>query len=84
MKGLPNFDQALQLIVLEESRSQSNNILKEKDPPRSSFNIDSIQNFSYKKELIKFERTNPLLLASIIGTVSKAKVSVNKLELLFI
>ena len=80
MKGLPNFDQALQVLILEESRSQADNILKEKDTPRSSFNLDSIKNFSYKEELNKFERTNPLLLASIVGTISKAKVNIRHIS----
>ena len=75
MKGLPSFNQALQVIVQEESRRESCNILKEKDMPTTSFNLKSVRDFSYKSELDKFQRTNPLLLASIIGTISKQKVT---------
>ena len=36
--------------------------------------------FSYKEELQRFQRTNPLLLACVAGTISKCKV---RIDLLF-
>ena len=75
MQKLPKFPEAFLVLVQEESRKEARNILKEKDPPKSEFNIDSIREFSYEAELQRFERTNPILLASVIGTISKEKVT---------
>ena len=75
LKLLPNFPPALNAFVQEECRLQAQGILSEKDSPRASFSLHSIESFSYKDQLRKFQRTNPLLLASIIGTLSKDKNS---------
>ena len=73
MKSLSSFQPALISFVQEESRQQADNILVEKDLPRSSFSLQTLGDFSYKQQLDKFQRTNPLLLASIVGTLSKSR-----------
>ena len=73
MKNLSNFRPALQAFVQEESRLEAANILKHKDPPRTSFTLDMVKNFSYSEQLRKFQVTNPLLVASIVGTLSQTK-----------
>jgi hypothetical protein len=73
MKSFSNFAPALNSFVQEESRLQAEGILEDKDLPRSSFTLQHLRNFSYKDQLQKFQRTNPLLMASIVGTLSKSK-----------
>ena len=75
MKKLKGFDTALQAFVQEETKKESDNILSDKDLPKSEFNLDNIRKFSYKSELNKFQQTNPILLAAIIGSISKEKVT---------
>ena len=75
MKKLKGFDTALQAFVQEETKKGSDNILSDKDLPKSEFNLDNIRKFSYKSELNKFQQTNPILLAAIIGSISKEKVT---------
>ena len=74
MRSLPNFSRELCDFVQEEARKQSSAVFEEKDSPLSSFNIESVRKYSYKQELDKFERSNPLLLAAIVGSISKEKV----------
>ena len=73
MASLTSFQPALNSFVQEESRKQAENILLEKDLPRATFSMQALESFSYKDQLQKFERTNPLLMASIVGTLSKAR-----------
>ena len=73
MKLLSNFEPAFQSFVQEESRLEAQQILEGKDSPRSSFKLEDLRNFSYSDQLIKFQRTNPILVASISGTLSKTK-----------
>ena len=75
MKDLKGFDTALQVFVQEETNKESDNILGDKDLPKSEFNLENIRRFSYKSELDKFQKTNPVLLAAIIGSISKEKVT---------
>ena len=75
MKSLASFPLALTNFVQEESRQQADNILNDKDLPRTSFSLQDLDTFSYKDLLKKFNRTNPLLVSSIVGTLSKTKNS---------
>ena len=50
-KGLPNFNVALLNILQEECRKEADNILEEKDASSSSFNLEKVENFSYKNIL---------------------------------
>ena len=50
-KGLPNFNVALSNILQEECRKEADNILEEKDASSSSFNLEKVENFSYKNIL---------------------------------
>ena len=74
LKELPNFLDDFTAFAQEEARLQASNILTEKDPPRTEFTHNSLMEFSFEKELEKFLRTNPLLSAVVIGTMSKDKV----------
>ena len=74
MKGLPNFNHALCCFILEETRREAAKN-DGKDPPLASFNMDSLKNYSYQNELDKYEKNNPLLLAAIVGSISKEKVT---------
>ena len=73
MKSIPSFEIEFCAFVQEESRLQAERIVADKDPSRSTFTLDSLRKFSYKEQLHKFQKTNPLLLASIVGTLSKSK-----------
>ena len=73
MKSLPNFSSDLVAFVQEESRLQAEAVVDEKDPSRTTFSLDTLRKFSYKEQLHKLQRTNPLLVASIVGTLSKSR-----------
>ena len=48
--------------------------MSEKDPAKSCFSLDSLRKFSYKDQLAKLQRTSPLLVACVTGTISKEKI----------
>ena len=73
MKELPNFDKDFLQFVREECRLEADQILKNKDPPPSSFNLESLKSFDYFKELSKMEAVSPILVASISGAISASK-----------
>ena len=73
MKSISNFPSAFQYFVQEEARQEAQNTVTDKDPSRSSFTLKSLTDFSYSDQLQKFQNTNPILLASIVGTLSKTK-----------
>ena len=75
MKSFPNFDSDLQTFVQDEARRQADIVLEEKDLSRPEFKLENMRKFKYKDQLDKFQRTNPLLLSVIIGTISKQKVA---------
>ena len=50
-KGLPNFNVALSNFLQEECRKEADNILGEMDASSSSFNLDKVENFSYRNIL---------------------------------
>ena len=75
MKQISSFDSALHSFVQEETKREADAVISDKDIPRSEFNLENIRKFSHKAELDKFQKTNPLLLAAIIGTISKQKVT---------
>ena len=52
---------------------QANAILGLKDPPRACFTLEDLRKFSYKEQVHKLQRTNPYLVASITGTLSKSR-----------
>ena len=72
MKNLPNFDQDFNLFVREQCRLQSDNILKDKDPPLNDFSLESLKAFNYTDELEKLEAVAPTLMAGIAGSISGA------------
>ena len=73
MKSLPNFPSALVAFVQEESRLQAEAVVDQKDPSRTTFSLDNLREFSYKEQLHKLQKTSPLLVASIVGTLSKSR-----------
>ena len=62
MKDIPSFDKHHHSFVQEEARKEADAVLSEKDPPRAEFTLANIRKFSYKNELDKLQRNNPLLL----------------------
>ena len=74
MKNLPSFNKALIVFVQEETKREATAFLSEKDDPKSDFNLEKLRTFSYKKELENLQSTNPLLLAAIVGAISKEKI----------
>ena len=74
MKNLPNFHSDLCEFVLEESRREALRI-EDKDDPTTKFDLQCIKNFTYEAELEKFQKSNPLLMSAIVGTISKEKVT---------
>ena len=75
MKSLPNFASAFHRFVQDEAHKEAEGILTEKDPPRSAFTLDTLRKFSYKEQLAKLQRTSPLLVACVTGSISRTKVS---------
>ena len=73
MKALSSFPAEFQAFVHEEARREAQGILQEKDNPRASFTLQDMKNFSYTEQLAKFQRTNPILVAVITGTMSHCK-----------
>ena len=73
MSKLPGVHDELCDFVFEESRIEADNILQNKDPPTNSFNLDTLEKFSYKEQFNRFKNITPLLLACILGTLSKSK-----------
>ena len=73
MKSIANFGPAFHAFVQEECRLEASNIVEDKDDPKSSFTLETLRNFSYSESLQKFKRTNPVLVASIVGTLSKTR-----------
>ena len=73
MKSLPSFQSALVAFVQEESRLQAELVVDQKDPNRATFTLDTLREFSYKEQLSKLQKTSPLLVASIVGTLSKSR-----------
>ena len=80
MKAWPNFPSEFYAFVQDEARSEATAILSEKDQPRPQFNLENLRKFSYKAQLDKFQRTNPLLLSVIIGTLSKGRVPASDID----
>ena len=74
MKTLPHFHSDFCSFILEESRREASKTTVEKDEQSTEFNMESIKKFSYESELEKFQKTNPILLAALVGTISKQKV----------
>ena len=73
MKPLSNFSSQFLSFVQEESRLEAQGIVLEKDHPRTSFSLHDIRSFSYEEQFKKFQRTNPILVASILGTMSRSR-----------
>ena len=73
MKPLKEFNAEFQSFVQEESRLQAHGILQEKDTPRTNFTLSDLRTFSYNDQFLKFQRTNPILVACILGTLSRVK-----------
>ena len=74
MRTLPGFNSALVHFVQDEAYREADGILAEKDAPRKEFNIENLQNFTYKEQLGKLQRTNPLLVACVMGSIRKIKI----------
>ena len=73
MRELSNFQLDLVKFIREESRMQAEAIVLQKDPNRNNFTLENLRKFSYKEQLHKLQKTNPLLVASIVGTLSKSR-----------
>ena len=80
MKKLPNFDREFNKFVRDESRRQADNILKSKDPALKEFNLKSLKDFEYINELQRFENLMPTLMASISGSISGSRDSLENLS----
>ena len=80
MKKLPNFDREFNKFVRDESRRQADNILKSKDPALKEFNLRSLKDFEYINELQRFENLMPTLMASISGSISGSRDSLENLS----
>ena len=75
LKSYPNFEAAFHGFVQDEARREADNIVGEKDSARQEFNLETLRKFSYKAQLQKFQQTSPLLVACMVGTISKTKVT---------
>ena len=73
MKSLPNFPSTLVAFVHEESRLEAQGILQDKDAARTSLTLQDVMDFDYNTQFNKFQKTNPILVASILGTLSRVK-----------
>ena len=57
---------------MEEARKEAEFI--EKDVSRTEFTIEDLKKFSHKDELERYQRNCPILVACIIGSISRSKV----------
>ena len=73
LKNLPEFQEVFKSFLFEEARKEAENILGDKDPPRSSFTLETLREFSYKDQLAKLQQYSPLLITCISGSLAKAK-----------
>ena len=80
MKSLKEFDADFLTFVQEEARREAIAVRNEKDTSRPAFNLENLRKFTYKEQLDKYQRRNPLLLNVIIGTLSKEKVLDNDID----
>ena len=80
MKSWPNFPSEFYAFVQDEARGEATAILSEKDKSRPQFTLENLRKFNYKDQLDKFQRTNPLLLSVIIGTLSKERVTTSDFD----
>ena len=71
LKSFPNFTPAFQNFVYEEARNEAEGILSDKDPPRSTFNLETIRKFSYTDQLAKLQASSPILVPCIRGSIYK-------------
>ena len=78
LKALPSFDKAFHNFVQEEAHKESEGILSDKDPARKDFTLNSLRKFSYKEQLAKLQKSSPLLVACITGSISKTKVKTSE------
>ena len=62
----------------EEAHKESEGILSDKDPARKDFTLNSLRKFSYKEQLAKLQKSSPLLVACITGSISKTKVKTSE------
>ena len=74
MRPLPGFDSALVTFVQDQAFQEADGILAEKDIPVKEINLNTLRKFSYKEQLLKLQRTNPLLVACIMGSIRKLKI----------
>ena len=74
MRPLPGFYSALAIFVQDQAFQEADGILTEKDIPVKEINIDTLRKFSYKEQLLKLERTNPILVSCIKGSIRKLKI----------
>ena len=73
LKNLPEFREVLLNFLFEEARKEANNILEDKDPPSSLFDLETLRNFSYEDQLAKLQHNCPLLVTCISGSLAKSK-----------
>ena len=71
---MPGFTPAFHGFVQEEAHKESEAILTDKDPARKDFTLASLRKFTYKEQLSKLQRTSPLLVACVTGSISKTRV----------
>ena len=74
MNNLPGFPSAIVSFVQDEAYKEGTNILAEKDSQRKDFDMNSLRTFSYEDQLAKLQRTNPILVAAIMGSIKKTKI----------
>lgn len=75
LKSFQGFQAAFKDFVQDEARRESEGILSDKDPARTSFSLDSLKQFSYKDQLARLQQSSPLLVAAVVGTISSKKVT---------
>ena len=73
MKSLPNFEPEMESFIQEEARVQAASIVEQKEPNRAAFTIETLRQFSYEEQLLKYQKTTPYLLRAIVGTLSKSR-----------
>ena len=73
LKEYPSFRKAFQQFVYEEARKEADNVLKDKEIPRNEFSMETLRQFSFKQQLAKYQRDTPILLACVVGSMSKSK-----------
>ena len=73
LKEYTTHQHAFLAFLMEDARKESQFI--EKEVSRNEFTFEDLKKFSYKEELARYQKNCPILVACIVGSISRSKVN---------